>query len=60
MPQWLGDTIADIAAEKAGIIKDGAVVVVAEQTEAATAAISAAAEEHGATVEWEGERDRGR
>src|SRR6188768_3608294 len=33
--QWLGDTIADIAAEEAGIIKDGATVVVAEQTDAA-------------------------
>ena len=54
--EWLGDTIADIAAEKAGIIKDGAVVVVAEQIEVATQAIAAAAEEHGATVEWEGDQ----
>ena len=54
--KWLGDTIADIAAEKAGIIKDGAVVVVAEQTEPALQAIAAAADERGATVEWEGEQ----
>ena len=54
--KWLGDTIADIAAEKAGIIKDGAVVVVAEQTDPAMHAISAAANERGATVEWEGEQ----
>jgi len=54
--QWLGDTIADIAAEKAGIIKDGAVAVVAAQTEVATEVIAAAAESRGATVEWEGEQ----
>jgi len=54
--QWLGDTIADIAAEKAGIIKDGAVAVVASQTESAADAIAAAAESRGATVQWEGEQ----
>jgi dihydrofolate synthase/folylpolyglutamate synthase len=54
--QWLGDTIADIAAEKAGIIKDGAVAIVAEQIEVAAEAIAAAAESRGATVEWEGEQ----
>jgi dihydrofolate synthase/folylpolyglutamate synthase len=53
--QWLGDTIADIAAEKAGIIKDGAVAIVATQTEVATEVIAAAAADRGATVEWEGE-----
>ena len=52
--QWLGDTIAQIATEKAGIIKDGAVAVVAEQTDAAMDIIAAAARDHDATVEWEG------
>ena len=52
--QYLGDTIAKIATEKAGIIKDGAVAVVAEQTDAAMDVIAAAAREHDATVEWEG------
>jgi len=56
--QWLGDTIADIAAEKAGIIKDGAVAVVAEQTEVAEEVIAAAAEGRGATVLWEGEEQQ--
>ncbi|MGC4174733.1 bifunctional folylpolyglutamate synthase/dihydrofolate synthase [Demequina sp.] len=54
--KWLGDTIADIAAEKAGIIKDGASVVVAAQIDAAAEAIAAAAAEHDATVAWEGEQ----
>jgi len=52
---WLGDTIADIAAEKAGIIKDGAAVVVASQSESAIGPIAAAAAEHNATIHWEGE-----
>jgi len=54
--QWLGDTIADIAAEKSGIIKDGAVAIVAAQTEVAAEVIAAAAAEREATVEWEGEQ----
>lgn len=33
--RWLGSTIAEIAAEKAGIVKPGAVAVVAEQSDAA-------------------------
>jgi dihydrofolate synthase/folylpolyglutamate synthase len=54
--QFLGDTIAQIASEKAGIIKDGAVAVVARQVESAYGVIEAAAAERGATVEWEGEQ----
>lgn len=51
--QWLGDSLEGIAAEKAGIIKDGAPVIVAEQSESARGPIVAAAAERGATVRWE-------
>jgi folylpolyglutamate synthase/dihydropteroate synthase len=37
--QWLGDTIEAIAAEKAGIIKPGAVAVIAQQPQVAAAEI---------------------
>ncbi|MEV8266394.1 Mur ligase family protein [Microbacterium sp. NPDC076911] len=50
----LGDTIAEIAEVKAGIIKDGAAVVSARQTPEAEAAIRAAAGVRGASVAIEG------
>jgi dihydrofolate synthase/folylpolyglutamate synthase len=45
----LGDTIPQIAAQKAGIIKPGAAVIVAPQRESAIDVISATADERGAT-----------
>lgn len=50
----LGDTIAEIAAVKAGIIKDGAAVVSARQDAAAEAALREAATRHGASIAFEG------
>jgi dihydrofolate synthase/folylpolyglutamate synthase len=46
----LGNTIAEIARTKAGIIKDGATVVTARQTPEAMREIEAAAARHGASV----------
>jgi len=51
----LGQTVADIAAVKAGIIKDGAAVVSARQQPAAEAVLRAAAAAKGATIAFEGE-----
>jgi dihydrofolate synthase/folylpolyglutamate synthase len=51
----LGDTIAEIAAVKSGIIKDGAAAVSARQDAAAEAVLRAAAAERGATIAFEGE-----
>ena len=58
--KWLGDTLAQIAAEKAGIVKAGAPVVSAPQTEEARAVLAAKAEEVGVPVTfvdepWSGE-----
>ena len=50
----LGETIADIAAVKAGIIKDGAAVVSARQDPTAEAVLRAAAAARGATIAFEG------
>jgi dihydrofolate synthase/folylpolyglutamate synthase len=50
----LGDTIAAIAGEKAGIIHPGAVVVAASQPEAAAAALTNRASEVGAAIWSEG------
>lgn len=50
----LGETVAEIAAVKAGIIKDGAAVVSAQQDTAAEAVLRAAAAEKGATIAFEG------
>lgn len=50
----LGDTIAEIATVKAGIIKDGAAVVSARQDAAAEAVLREAAAAHGATIAFEG------
>jgi dihydrofolate synthase/folylpolyglutamate synthase len=52
--QWLGDSLADIAAEKAGIIKDGAAVVIAEQSASVTPVLDAAIAERGARAFREG------
>jgi dihydrofolate synthase / folylpolyglutamate synthase len=45
--QWLGDTIEEIAAEKAGIIKPGAVAVIAQQPQVTAASVLL---EHAAAV----------
>ena len=44
---WLGDTIEEIASNKAGIIKDGATLITSVQVPEAQAVIAAAAAEHG-------------
>ncbi len=51
----LGDTVAEIASVKAGIIKEGAAAVSARQTEDAETVLRAAAEERDATIAFEGE-----
>jgi len=51
----LGDTIAEIATVKAGIIKDGAAVVSARQDAAAEAVLREAAATHGASIAFEGD-----
>ncbi|MCM3780954.1 bifunctional folylpolyglutamate synthase/dihydrofolate synthase [Microbacterium hydrocarbonoxydans] len=50
----LGNTIAEIATVKAGIIKDGAAVVSAEQSEDAAEVLRRVAAEHGASIAFEG------
>ena len=53
--QWLGDTIEAIAGEKSGIIKPGAVAVIAQQPQVAAAEVLLArAAEAGASVAREG------
>jgi dihydrofolate synthase/folylpolyglutamate synthase len=52
--EWLGDTVGDIAWAKAGIIHDGATVVLAAQEEDAARPILARCAEVGATVAREG------
>jgi len=51
---YLGDTAADIAVEKAGIIKPGSIAVFAEQTPEVSAVLLERAGEVGATVVREG------
>lgn len=53
--KFLGDTPAQIAREKAGIIKPGAIVVMAEQPEDAAVVLLEHAAEVGATVVREGQ-----
>ena len=48
--QWLGDTLAEIAAEKAGIIKPGVPVVSAPQAADASEVLAARANEAGAPM----------
>ena len=52
--KYLGDTIEEIAAEKAGIIKPGAIAVLAQQQLAAAEVLLARAASVGATVAREG------
>jgi dihydrofolate synthase/folylpolyglutamate synthase len=52
--EWLGDTIADIATAKAGIIHAGATVITAVQTDEAMAPIVERCAEVGATLVREG------
>jgi dihydrofolate synthase/folylpolyglutamate synthase len=56
--EYLGDTVAKIAAEKAGIFKRGAPAVIAPQTYAeADAVLVAEAERRGASSIWVGQQD---
>ena len=52
--RYLGDTLLDIASVKAGIIKDGATLVLAAQQEDVEGVVLAAAAEQGARVVREG------
>jgi dihydrofolate synthase/folylpolyglutamate synthase len=52
--QWLGDTILDIAEVKAGIVKDGATLVLAQQEEDVEGVVLTIAAERGARVVREG------
>jgi len=52
--EWLGDTVADIAHAKAGIIHKGATVVTAAQPEPAARAVLERCAEVGATIAREG------
>ncbi|WP_371415744.1 folylpolyglutamate synthase/dihydrofolate synthase family protein [Oerskovia sp. KBS0722] len=53
--RWLGHTIEEIATEKAGIVKEGAVVVLAEQSDVAEAIVIEAAAAKDARVLREGQ-----
>lgn len=53
--QWLGDTLAQIAREKAGIIRPGATVICAPQAEEALQVIRQACHEKDATLRLYGE-----
>ena len=52
--EFLGDDLAGIAREKAGILKPGGRAVVARQADAARGAIEAQARAVGATLDWMG------
>jgi dihydrofolate synthase/folylpolyglutamate synthase len=52
--RYLGHTLVEIAGEKAGIVKDGATLVLSRQEEDAEGVILHAAAEHGARVVREG------
>jgi len=52
--RWLGDDIVDIAGEKAGILTDGATLVMAAQREEVDGVVLAVAAEHGVRVLREG------
>ncbi len=53
--KYLGTDLAGIAREKAGVIKDGAKVVIAEQADAVRPVIQAAVRATGADAAWEGD-----
>ncbi|KQW19370.1 bifunctional folylpolyglutamate synthase/dihydrofolate synthase [Afipia sp. Root123D2] len=64
-PEFLGDTLAKIAGEKAGIIKKGVPVICAEQHAEAEIVIEAVAKKlraplHAATQDWHVSIERGR
>ncbi|MGH8824294.1 MAG: bifunctional folylpolyglutamate synthase/dihydrofolate synthase [Jiangellaceae bacterium] len=52
--EYLGDTVEEIATEKAGIIKPGSIAVLASQTEAAAEVLLGRAADLGATIAREG------
>jgi folylpolyglutamate synthase/dihydropteroate synthase len=52
--RWLGDTVEEIAADKAGIIKPGAIAVLAQQPPAAAEVLLRRAADVGASVAREG------
>ncbi|AEE45619.1 bifunctional folylpolyglutamate synthase/dihydrofolate synthase [Cellulomonas fimi] len=52
--RYLGDTLAEIASVKAGIVKEGATLVLAQQDEVVEGVVLAAAAEKGARVVREG------
>lgn len=54
--EWLGDSLVDIAAEKSGIIKDGSVAVIAEQSEPVVPVLREAVLEREAQALWEDEQ----
>ncbi len=58
--QYLGDTISEIAAEKAGIISRGGTVVLALQPEAARLVVEQVCEDRGAQLVHAGDFARGR
>ncbi len=51
--EWLGDDLAGIAGEKAGIIKDGSTAVIAEQSDAVSPVLLEAIANRNATGWWE-------
>lgn len=53
--QWLGEDLAGIGLEKAGIIKPGATVVISAQSESVTPVLIQAAAEREARALWEGD-----
>ncbi len=53
---FLGDSLVDIAAEKSGIIKDGSVAVIAEQSEPVVPVLREAADERASSTLWEGDQ----
>ncbi|WP_062072946.1 bifunctional folylpolyglutamate synthase/dihydrofolate synthase [Demequina sediminicola] len=52
--QWLGNTLTEIATEKAGIIKPGAASVIAEQAESVLPVLYQAVDDNNARARWEG------
>ncbi len=64
-PEFLGDTLAQIAGEKAGIIKTNVPVICAEQSDEAMTVIEQAARKlraplHAAAQDWHVNVERGR
>lgn len=53
--QWLGDSLVEIATEKAGIIKSGAATVISEQPEVVLPVLYEAVAQADARARWEGQ-----